>query len=78
MAILHNPEAQKKAQKEIDSVLLNGHLPTFDDRESLPYVTALTMEVFRWAISSPIGNYYLPLLFTSFLVFTLYVFELAN
>ncbi|KAF4613493.1 hypothetical protein D9613_007521 [Agrocybe pediades] len=55
LGILENPEAQTKAQKEIDSILLSGELPTFDDKESLPYVTALTMEVFRWAISSPIG-----------------------
>ncbi|KAJ6504480.1 cytochrome P450 [Mycena vulgaris] len=34
--IQSNPEAQKKAQLEIDSVVGNGRLPDFDDEDSLP------------------------------------------
>ena len=57
LAVLSNPEAQAKAQKEIDSVIANGELPTFEDRDSLPYVTALVTEVLRWCLSSPLGIY---------------------
>ncbi|PPQ95248.1 hypothetical protein CVT26_014939 [Gymnopilus dilepis] len=56
LAVLSNPEAQAKAQKEIDSVIANGELPTFEDRDSLPYVTALVTEVLRWCLSSPLGG----------------------
>jgi Cytochrome P450 len=37
LAMACNPEAQKKAQEEIDSV---HRLPNFDDWPSLPYVEA--------------------------------------
>ncbi|KAJ7607912.1 cytochrome P450 [Roridomyces roridus] len=55
LAMLANPEAQKKAQAEIDSVVKRGHLPDFDDEASLPYVTAVFMEVLRWQPVTPIG-----------------------
>lgn len=42
-----HPEAQKKAQAEIDSVVGTDRLPEFSDMDSLPYVTALTEEVWR-------------------------------
>jgi len=42
--ILH-PEAQKRAQTEIDAVVGTTRLPNFDDRKSLPYVEALFREV---------------------------------
>ncbi|KAJ6471903.1 cytochrome P450 [Mycena sanguinolenta] len=48
LAMLANPEAQKKAQAEIDSVIGDGELPDFKDQESLPYVSALVNEVLRW------------------------------
>ncbi|KAJ7873152.1 cytochrome P450 [Mycena leptocephala] len=55
LAMLSNPEAQKKAQAEIDSVVQKGHLPDFDDEESLPYVSAVVKEVLRWRSVAPIG-----------------------
>ncbi|CUA68411.1 O-methylsterigmatocystin oxidoreductase [Rhizoctonia solani] len=55
VAILHYPEAQKLAQKEIDEVLGKDRLPTFADRSSLPYVEALYKEVMRWQPIAPIG-----------------------
>ncbi|KAJ7483464.1 cytochrome P450 [Mycena latifolia] len=55
LAMLSNPEAQKKAQMEIDSVLGNGHLPDFDDQDSLPYVSAIVKEVLRWRSVTPIA-----------------------
>ncbi|KAJ7080831.1 cytochrome P450 [Mycena belliarum] len=55
LAILSNPEAQKKAQMEIDAVVGNERLPDFGDRESLPYVFALVQEVLRWRNVTPIA-----------------------
>ncbi len=56
LAMVQFPEAQAKAQAEIDMVLGRGHLPTFDDMESLPYVTALVREVLRCDLPAPIGE----------------------
>jgi cytochrome P450 len=53
--MLENPEMLKKAQAQLDSVVKSGHLPDFDDEESLPYITALTMEVLRWRDVVPIA-----------------------
>lgn len=49
------PEVMKKAQAEIDSVIGNDRLPTLEDRQYLPYLDALTKEVFRWNVVAPIG-----------------------
>ena len=40
-------EVQKKAQKELDEVL-NGILPEHSDIVSLPYLSALVKEVYRY------------------------------
>jgi len=53
LAMLMNPEAQTKAQEEIDRVIGTDRLPTFDDEPKLPYVTALAKEVFRWQQVAP-------------------------
>ncbi|OJA19251.1 hypothetical protein AZE42_05985 [Rhizopogon vesiculosus] len=42
------PEALKKAQAEIDAVVGSDRLPSFADRDSLPYVEALAKEILRW------------------------------
>ena len=42
------PEAQKMAQAEVDNVL-NGRLPEHSDIFSLPYLSALVKEVYRYA-----------------------------
>ena len=42
------PEAQKEAQAELDKVL-NGRLPEHSDFPSLPYLSALVKEVYRYA-----------------------------
>ncbi|KAJ7120246.1 cytochrome P450 [Mycena epipterygia] len=55
LAMLANPEAQKKAQMEIDAVIGQGQLPDFNDEKSLPYVSALVKEVLRWKPVAPIG-----------------------
>ncbi|KAJ7252463.1 cytochrome P450 [Mycena rebaudengoi] len=55
LAMLANPDVQKRAQEEIDAVVHEGHLPSLDDEESLPYVSALVKEVLRWKPVTPIG-----------------------
>lgn len=49
------PDVAKKAQEEIDSVVGSDRLPTYADREFLPYVDALVKEVFRWNSVAPTG-----------------------
>jgi len=44
--VLH-PEVQAKGQEEIDRVIGRDRLPTFDDRQSLPYIEAIYREVLR-------------------------------
>lgn len=50
------PEVQKKAQLEIDAVIGNDRLPTAADRDSLPYIHALCLEVYRWNPVGPLGK----------------------
>lgn len=45
--MLLNPDAQAKAQKEIDSVVGRGRLPDFTDRDALPYVECVAQESMR-------------------------------
>lgn len=49
------PEVQKKAHEELDRVIGSGRLPEFEDRKSLPYLTAILKEVLRWHVVTPIG-----------------------
>ncbi|KAK2467643.1 hypothetical protein APHAL10511_000498 [Amanita phalloides] len=53
LAMILYPEAQKKAQAEIDRVVGPNRLPDFNDQESLPYVAAITKEVLRWRLVIP-------------------------
>jgi cytochrome P450 len=52
--VLH-PDAQRKAQMEIDNIIGLDRLPDFGDETSLPYVSALVKEVMRWHPVTPIG-----------------------
>ncbi|KZT28053.1 cytochrome P450 [Neolentinus lepideus HHB14362 ss-1] len=58
------PEAQKKAQAEIDAVIGNDRLPSLADRDQLPYVDALAKKVFRWHPVVPLDDvhdgYFIP------------------
>ena len=47
LAITLYPDVAKKAQEELDSVLDGERLPTFDDQESLPYITCIMKECLR-------------------------------
>ena len=52
-----NPNAQKLAQAELDSVIGTDRLPDFTDEAVLPYVTALMKEVLRWRPAVPLGMF---------------------
>lgn len=56
LVMVLDPEIQKRAQAELDGVI-SGRLPTLADQVSLPYVTAVVYETFRWKASSPLGKY---------------------
>ncbi|KAG2033233.1 cytochrome P450 [Suillus americanus] len=49
------PDVQKKAQAEIYAVVGPDRLPTFADRDSLPYTEALVKEILRWNVVFPTG-----------------------
>ncbi|QRV82970.1 cytochrome P450 family protein [Ceratobasidium sp. AG-Ba] len=49
------PDVQAKAQAEIDHVIGLERLPAIADRDRLPYVNRLILEVLRWQPVIPIG-----------------------
>ena len=49
------PEAQRKAQEELDLAVGQERLPDFEDRESLPYIQAIILESLRWMPVLPLG-----------------------
>jgi cytochrome P450 len=55
VACLLRPDAQKKAQDEIDAIVGRERLPTFEDRPRLPFVDAMCKEVLRWRPVTPLG-----------------------
>lgn len=55
-AAASDPSWVKSAQKELDSVLGDAtRLPEFSDRKSLPYMSAVVKEGFRWRPFAEIG-----------------------
>ena len=54
-AMAANPEVQKRAQEELDSVIGLDRLPTIEDKPSLPYITALMKECLRWRNVVPLS-----------------------
>ena len=54
LALLDHPEVLEKAYEEIDRVIKPGHLPDFDDQESLPYISAIVKESARWKDTAPL------------------------
>ncbi|KAG2128053.1 cytochrome P450 [Suillus bovinus] len=55
LAMTLYPDVQKKAQAEIDAVVGTDRLPSFADRDSLPYIEALVKESLRWNVVAPTG-----------------------
>jgi hypothetical protein len=54
MAMALHPDVQVKVQQELDSVIGRGRLPTFADRESLPYMECVFKECLRWGTPAPL------------------------
>ncbi|CAE6489333.1 unnamed protein product [Rhizoctonia solani] len=54
-AMVVNPHAQERAQKELDAVLGQGVLPSISDQERLPYIRNLIDEVLRLYPVLPLG-----------------------
>ncbi|KAH6919036.1 cytochrome P450 [Coprinopsis sp. MPI-PUGE-AT-0042] len=54
-ALASNPEAQRKAQEEIDRVVGSGRLPVFTDVDQLHYVQAIVKEATRWHSVVPLS-----------------------
>jgi cytochrome P450 len=50
-----NPDVQRKAWKEIESVCGPDRLPTFSDRDMLPYVEYIIQETLRQNPAAPLG-----------------------
>ncbi|KAJ8520580.1 hypothetical protein ONZ45_g2645 [Pleurotus djamor] len=55
LAMTLHPECQRLAQEEIDRVVGQDRLPSFEDRGSLPYVTSIVQETLRWGRVIPLG-----------------------
>ncbi|KAI9001296.1 cytochrome P450 [Trametes punicea] len=49
------PDVQRKAQMEIDAVVGPDRLPSLQDRDQMPYMNALILEVLRWIPVAPIA-----------------------
>ena len=58
LAMVLHPEAQRKAQDELDRVVGTDRLPDFTDEPALPYVTALMKEVLRWRPVGPLCAFF--------------------
>ena len=56
LALALSPQVQKRAQAELDAVVGRDRLPTFEDRQRLPYIEALCKELIRWRMVAPIGT----------------------
>lgn len=55
LAMTVYPDVQRKAQAELDTVIGHDRLPTFEDRDSLPYINAICTECLRWLPVGPLG-----------------------
>ncbi|KAI6116851.1 cytochrome P450 [Pisolithus croceorrhizus] len=55
LAMILNPGVQDEVHAELDAVVGRGVLPTFEDRERLPYLQAVLYEVMRWRPAFPLG-----------------------
>lgn len=55
LAMIAHPEQQKKCQEELDAVVGRSRMPTFKDRENLPYLRATVRELLRWRPVAPLA-----------------------
>ncbi|KAF9040170.1 cytochrome P450 1 [Rhodocollybia butyracea] len=59
LAMTQHPDIQSKAQAEIDHVIGRDRLPTFEDRQSLPYVESIYREIMRMHPPIPVDTAHL-------------------
>ena len=50
------PDIQRKAQAEIDTFVGSDRLPSIADKDLLPHVHAIVLEVLRWFPVGPLGK----------------------
>lgn len=55
LAMVLFPDVQKKAQAQLDAIVGSSRLPSFSDRQDLPYITAIAKETLRWHSVAPQG-----------------------
>ncbi|KAH9053950.1 cytochrome P450 [Lactarius deliciosus] len=55
LALVLYPEVQRRAQAELDSVISRDRLPTYGDKLRLPYIEAMSKELMRWHMVTPLG-----------------------
>ncbi|KAF8607702.1 cytochrome P450 [Ceratobasidium sp. AG-I] len=55
MALINDPQIQKRAQSEIDGLYDEETLPRWSDEQSLPFIRALVKETLRWRPPLPMG-----------------------
>lgn len=55
LLMTHHPEAQQRAQDEIDRTVGQDRLPGLEDRGHLPYTEAIVSEVLRFHTPAPEG-----------------------
>lgn len=55
LAMVKYPAVQAKAQTHLEQVLGSNQLPSYDDEPSLPYITAIMLEVLRWQPVLPLS-----------------------
>ena len=51
-----NPDVLRRAQEEVDRVVGSERLPSFSDREDLPFINAVLKETLRWENVVPTGS----------------------
>lgn len=56
VAMIMYPDAQARAQSEIDTAIGEHRLPTMKDKGSLPYVEAFIKEIMRWSPTLPLSK----------------------
>ncbi|ESK84495.1 cytochrome p450 [Moniliophthora roreri MCA 2997] len=58
LAMIAFPEAQRKAQEELDAVVGRERIPAPQDMPNLPYMRAVVKEALRWRPPSPMGVFH--------------------
>ncbi|KAH9924329.1 cytochrome P450 [Epithele typhae] len=55
LAMSLNPDVQARAHSELDAAVGRDRLPDLEDREALPYLSAIFLETLRWMPAAPLG-----------------------